>query len=300
MTKDEIFEKSLQEIQHNKFEAELSSKNYLKSCYENKEILALANKMGELKIKIAKNNTHELQKERENTKLDLLNLFKKYNKDITKILPNYTCKLCNDSGILENGKICSCLNNKYIENLLNFTNINLTNQPLLNNINLDKYSNKEDIKKLIDILSKIKNTKINTILFSGETGTGKTFIAKSFLKTFVSNNNLGKFYSAYDINNAFLSIHTNFTNEKNLDALVQPDILVIDDLGSESIFNNVTKEYLLILLNERQKENKITLFTTNLTLNDIKNKYNERFLSRLVDKDISLKYNFTGNDLRLK
>ena len=300
MTKDDIFNLTKKELENERFEKILESKNYLQNCYKEKEILNLANTLGELKIEYAKTNSDEVLNKIKQTKLNLIECFKKYNYDISKVLPKYNCKVCNDKGFLDNGKLCSCLYNKYLNRLLNYSKTNLETSPLLDVFDASCYEKDKETAKMIFDLQNIKSNNKNTILFSGETGTGKTFIAKSFLKTYILQNNLGLFYDSSNINQIFLNAHLNFAERDNiLNEILTCDVLVIDDFGSEAKYNNVTKEYFLNLLNSRQEKNKITLFTTNLTLNDIKNTYNERFFSRLVDKNCSLKYNFTGNDLRL-
>ena len=78
------------------------------------------------------------------------------------------------------------------------------------------------------------------------------------------------------------------------------DLLVIDDLGSEPRYRNVTCEYLLLVLEERSSRKLSTVITTNLSPDDIMRQYNERIYSRMCDKRGSLFLPFTGDDLRLK
>jgi len=300
MTKDDIFSKTLKENENERFEKQLKCKNYLQSCYEIKDILNLANKIGKLKIEYAKTNDEKYLEEIKKTKKDIAKEFKKNNLDIKKIIPDYSCKICNDKGFLTNGEVCSCLKRKYLQNLLKYSKTDLTNFPLLNEIDVSIYADDKNKIKLIYNILNIQKTKFNTILFSGETGTGKTYIAKSFLKTLILQNNLGLFYDSINVNQIFLNAHLNFNERESiLSELKNCDILLIDDFGNETKYNNITKEYYLELLNLRQSNNKITIFTTNLTLKDIQQNYNERFFSRLVDKELSLKYSFTGADLRL-
>lgn len=300
MTKNDIFLASINEIQNNRFNEILKSKTYLKSTYSDEDILALANKVGELKIKLAKNNDKKSKSEYENAKREIFDKLKEKGFDTSKIIPNYSCKNCKDMGFLLNGETCECLAKRYYKNLQLQAGIDLENTPLLDEIDVKKYSDVENKTKLIETLKNIRKTGINTILFSGETGTGKTFIAKSFLKTFIFQNNLALFYDMIVFNQLLLSAHLNF-NEKDriLFDIINCDLLVIDDLGSEPVYKNVTNQYLLWVLNERQSKNKITLFTTNYTLNDLRNNYTDRFFSRLVDKQLSLKYSFKGKDLRI-
>lgn len=302
MTKDEIFNNCLKELENSRFNTILKSKTYLQSAYSNKKILNLANKLGELNIEFAKTDSNDIYEEIKKTKIELITALGENGYDINKIIPKFNCEKCQDKGILNDNKICDCLKKMYLENLLTYSQTNLINQPILDKIDLTKYFDVDDKAFLINALKKFENnqTKINTILFTGETGTGKTYIAKSFLKTLILQNKLGLFYDINSLNQQFLNAHLNFeARDKILYDIYNCDVLIIDDLGSENTFKNVTREYLLTILNDRQSQNKITLFTTNLTLNDIKTKYTERFFSRLMDKEISLKFNFIGKDLRL-
>lgn len=303
MNKNEIFDKTFHDFQQKKLQRILDAKIYLNSCYDVPEILELSNKLGELKIEIAKKERDGKDCENLNalvktTKNQLVNLIQESGKDINKILPKFDCPICKDSGVVDN-KICDCLDREYKNRLLEIANMKLDKHPTLEDLDLSVYQDYQEKTKLIEILLNLDKTKINTILFSGATGTGKTFIAKSLLKSMILKNNYGLGKSSFEVNNYFYNVNYDFKGDKSLTELIEPDVLLIDDLGAENMINNVTKEYLLILLNARQDKNKLTIFTSNLTLNDLRIKYNERFFSRLVCKEISLKYNFTGKDLRI-
>ena len=75
-----------------------------------------------------------------------------------------------------------------------------------------------------------------------------------------------------------------------IEPLLKVDYLAIDDLGSEQIFNNVTIEYLNMLIDTRLLEKKSTVITSNLPLyaenNEISliDRYGERIFSRITDK----------------
>ena len=77
------------------------------------------------------------------------------------------------------------------------------------------------------------------------------------------------------------------------------DILLIDDLGTEPMMQNVTREYLFTLLNERQAQQKHTVLATNLNHMDLMNRYGERVLSRLMDGMNMQTLELKGKDLRL-
>ena len=305
MTKSEILKKSIQTIKNNHAIKILECQNYKQSLYENPEILLLANSLGAIKIEIAKSenenkDTTKLKQEKIELLTKFLKILKQNGKDTSKIIPHFDCKICHDQGFLENGEMCECLKNEFCNNLMKETGLDLSKFPTLDNINLNVYPNKSEIENIVNNLLSLKSSNYNTILFSGATGTGKTYIAKCFAKTNCKNQMLTRFYSSSEINKLFCEAHFNINKlDSILFDLQDAEVLIIDDFGAEAKYKNITSEYFLNLLNERQNKNKITLITTNLTLNDIKNFYTERFLSRILDKEISLKYNFQGKDLRI-
>ena len=77
-------------------------------------------------------------------------------------------------------------------------------------------------------------------------------------------------------------------------------MLIIDDLGSENILTNVTREYLYLILDSRARDNLKTIITTNLTPEQIQEIYDSRVFSRMFNKQIGIIVNMTGDDLRLK
>ena len=86
-----------------------------------------------------------------------------------------------------------------------------------------------------------------------------------------------------------------------LDSILETDLLIIDDLGTESLNSMKLSELFNIIntriLNLNQKITK-TIISTNLNINDIFNNYEERIGSRIVGYyDI---YCFFGDDLRFK
>ncbi len=83
-------------------------------------------------------------------------------------------------------------------------------------------------------------------------------------------------------------------------SILESDLLIIDDLGTESL-NSMKLSELFTILNTRilnfNKPTK-TIISTNLNINDIFKNYEERIGSRIAGYyDI---YYFFGDDLRLK
>ena len=88
------------------------------------------------------------------------------------------------------------------------------------------------------------------------------------------------------------------TNSNKLSPLLDVDLLVIDDIGAEPQFKNVTCEYLYLVISERARYHKKTIITTNLKPLEFIDRYGERIYSRIFDKSKSILLNLKGEDLR--
>ena len=89
--------------------------------------------------------------------------------------------------------------------------------------------------------------------------------------------------------------------ENIYDSVLNTDLLIIDDLGTETL-NSMKLSELFTIINTRilNLNNKITktIISTNLNINDIFNHYEERIGSRIAGYyDI---YYFFGDDLRFR
>ena len=140
------------------------------------------------------------------------------------------------------------------------------------------------------------------MLLTGKTGSGKTYLLTACANLCADNNRSVLLLTAYTLGGMFLDAHLSdhATNQAIMDSLVDVDVLLIDDLGTENIYKNVTAEYLFSMLNERIARKKQTFVSTNLSLTDIRERYDERIFSRLVDQSTAFVAELTGNDKRIK
>ena len=79
------------------------------------------------------------------------------------------------------------------------------------------------------------------------------------------------------------------------DYLIHSDLLIIDDLGTE-LTNNFTISELYHFIEERHLQKKSTILSTNLTFQELHDRYGERIFSRFTGY-----YNFCkiiGDDIR--
>lgn len=139
------------------------------------------------------------------------------------------------------------------------------------------------------------------ICFCGGTGTGKTTAAKiiaGYLNKLESGYN--KFYSAYEICYEFKKLGK---NKSAWYQMINKDChLVIDDLGTEMKVNDFgnTGELMEEVIDIRYRRfidyGHITVFTTNLTRNEIVSRYTNRIYSRICEMCVLV--NAAGSDLR--
>ena len=90
-------------------------------------------------------------------------------------------------------------------------------------------------------------------------------------------------------------------SENLIQSVLEADLLIIDDLGTETV-NSLKLSELFTIINSRilNLNNHITktIISTNLNLHDILNNYDERIFSRIVGEYNICK--FFGEDLRFK
>ena len=268
----------------------------------NKKYVTLLNELGLTKFNLAKaeyqNDTEKvisLKKEVET--LEKLILTLKSTLPLQKV--KYECDICKDVGKV-NDKRCKCFYKYLTEYALESLEVS----------NVDSFSfdsvipNNELLKQfkvIKNYASNFPNTQISNLVLSGSVGTGKTTFAKCILTTAKNNGSIAVFLTATELNNIFLKIHTGKVDRSlTLEVLLGADLLIIDDLGTETMLKNVTVEYLLSLISERLYKKKPFVITTNLTNKELLERYNERFISRLSDKNQTLFIPFFSNDLRKK
>ena len=137
--------------------------------------------------------------------------------------------------------------------------------------------------------------------FYGDVGTGKTFLLK------VLCNELAKQYRNYcfvksvelvDLLRSACDRNSSFTPHKLVEDFQRASILVIDDLGAEKSSDFVVEKYFQIF-DYRIEHKKTTFFTSNKTLEELKEFGDRRLASRLGDRNWLSYYNFGNKDIRM-
>lgn len=226
----------------------------------------------------------------------------------------YSCEKCHDTGFVD-GKSCECRDKEIIKylysrselkNILereNFSTFNydLFSQSLVDeNLGVDARTNMKNVAEYCQYFINHFDTEFDNLLFYGKAGTGKTFlincIAKELMDTFhsvlyLSASQFFNLTADNVLNKDSSSVYKNV----DLDDLKNCDLLIIDDLGTE--FTTAFSEtYLFEVLNERLIHQKSTIISTNLTLEEMQKRYDDRVFSRAMGYYSTFK--IFGDDIR--
>ena len=275
--------------------AEKIALDYLKKALKNPEFEKLYVKEKELMIDLTRREVYGEKvdySDLDKIKTQQEFILKKMGLNGTDITPNYECKICNDTGYVD-GLACECLKKEINKKLFDYSGFTSRLASFDDaHINHPAF---ELMKKWCDTNS----TKIN-VLICGPTGTGKTYLTECIADRLIKRNRIVLFTTAFNLHNAMLNYHiSQYSNrEEILEPFLSAEVLIIDDLGSEPMLANITKEYLYMILNERMLKKLSTIITTNLYPNDLFDHYTSRISSRLTDKRNSILINLDGNDLR--
>ncbi len=216
----------------------------------------------------------------------------------------YDCMICKDSGYI-GGKVCECVKKIAAKIIVE----ELKNQmPLedctFENFDLNYYSKDgENARKRMTAILKlckeyVNNFNSNTsenLLFMGAPGLGKTHLTLAIVSG-VADKGFIPFYGPAE--NLFTLVsNERFSGENkgSYQAMLDCDLLVIDDLGTEFI-NEFSRSILYNLINSRLLSKKPTIINTNLTMKEIADRYGERIASRLIGGYNANK--FIGKDIR--
>lgn len=236
-------------------------------------------------------------------------LLKRNGYDENALEIKYFCPVCKDTGFIKNRR-CKCHNEllKDIERE-NLEKIAPLSDCTFDSFDVNYYPNEswdnavnpknkaEKIKRsCMKYAANFSRNSVN-ILFMGGTGLGKTHLSLS-----IANVVINKGYSVvYGTAQNILSDlqNENFGRADNImyyeRAVLNCDLLIIDDLGTE-FKNNYTVACLFNIINFRISAKLPTIISTNYTLDELDEKYDQRITSRITGEYKKLV--LIGNDIR--
>lgn len=320
MPDSKIYDKAIDIISKRRFDAKISLENHYKTA-ESKipEIIEINRQLANTSLElfnIIKAGGDNIEKRLEALKcqnlqaqemVEMLLVQNNFPKDYLNI--KYKCELCGDTGFVQNSR-CRCL--QELISKLSVNSLNSHSQIKLcsfRTFNLNYYKNvtAPDGTDCYEVMSHVLNycvkyayefsLKSKSIFMLGKTGLGKTHLSLSIAEKVIE-----KGYNVlYDsIINYLRQIEKEHfgrdsSGTDTLELLLNADLVILDDLGSEydtsfyvsTIYN---------IINTRLNKGLPTIISTNLSPQEIENKYDARLISRLFAMYDYLK--FMGSDIR--
>lgn len=229
-----------------------------------------------------------------------------YPEDYLK--PKYTCARCSDTGFC-GGIRCGCVEElmrkiAYSSLCSDFP----VERSTFDTFNLAFYSKRADPKtgvvpytRMEEVLGYCKQYAADFDLHSpslflyGETGLGKTHLSLAIAGA-VTQKGFGVIYgSAQNLLDRMERERFKGEGEGATDAILECDLLILDDLGAEfSTQFSVAAVY--NILNTRMQSGKPVIISTNLTIKELEKRYTRRITSRIFGTYTTLA--FFGSDVR--
>ena len=219
--------------------------------------------------------------------------------------PSYTCTLCQDKGYMKNEK-CSCFKQQIIDLL--YEQSNLKDSLTENNFSKLSFSyyEGEDLQRFENAVKTCRNfirhfnLDYHNLFFYGTVGTGKSFLSGCIAKELMDAGYSVLYFSAVNFFERLAQTSFHSTGKDELDNLFDDlyscDLLIIDDLGTE-LTNNFSSSQFFSCLNERILRKKSFIISTNLSLQELRDRYSDRIFSRITSNFDLCK--ITGPDIRM-
>lgn len=263
-----------------------------------------------------KKKTNALMKEKSS-------FLKNLSKNSGFLNPQFECKMCKDTGyVMRDGKstMCTCLKQHIYNVAYNKSNMGNLERENFDTFDLRYFSDKPNPElykseisprqninlireKAENFISNFDDPNEKNLLFVGNTGLGKTFLTNCIANELLKQGKTVLYQTApvmlsEIIDAKFGREHSNIDLLENI---LNVDLLIIDDLGTETVNNYKIEELFTIintrLLNQNHHITK-TIISTNLTAEEIFKTYTSRIGSRLAGSYRFLR--FFGEDLRMK
>lgn len=221
----------------------------------------------------------------------------------------YRCRKCNDTGFIGLNK-CTCYNKNMATIIYEESEFStLLDEYSFQEFDLEAFSDKLEIPGTGKTVRETMNENFNlakmyvenftkhneNLFFYGSSGTGKTFLATCIARDLLYKGYVVVYRTATQLIEDIKEIRFN-DNEEVFDMLMNTDLLIIDDLGTE-FKSELSRTEVFNIINGRLLDKKKMIISTNLTPEELKSKYSERLLSRILGDFMNIK--FGGVDLRI-
>ena len=261
-----------------------------------------------------------MEKEIKAIRREIKQLYKENGIPLNYLEPKYDCEECKDTGFIEeNGKYkkCKCYNQLIASEISNIANVSNIDKENFDTFDSSYYSDesdkerygsnvspRENIEKIRmrveEFIDNFETTEDSGLLFSGKPGLGKTFMSNCIAKEILAKGHSVIYLTLSKLLDTAIRFKFSANTPENMELykkIYNVDLLIIDDAGTENM-NSQRKEELFEIINERMTNKKKTIISTNLSIDELYQNYDERVISRIIGN--YKKYKFFGDDIRLK
>ena len=215
------------------------------------------------------------------------------------------CPDCLDTGYV-NGRKCRCFrlqetallcDQSRLKDLILFNNFSLLSEEYYEGQDLERF--RKAAAACRQFLKDYPDT-VRHLCFYGTVGTGKSFLSICVADEMLKRGCSVLYFSAVDLFDRLSSYGYDASSREAYQAflkdLYECDLLILDDLGTE-YSSQMTATRFFALLNERILRKKPMIISTNLELDELRDRYSDRVFSRMVASFDMRK--LTGKDIRL-
>ena len=245
-----------------------------------------------------KNTLFKLRKEKEQVLLDA-------GYPTNYLEPSFVCPDCKDTGYIGLEK-CHCFKQQIINLLYQQSNIHeMLKETNFSNLSYEYYEGEDFIrfenavktcKDFIDCF----NSDYHNLFFYGTVGTGKSFLSGCIAKELIDQGKSVIYFSSTGLFEKLSTLSFDYNAKEDKAELYEDlyscDLLIIDDLGTE-LTNNFSSSQFFSCLNERILRKKSFIISTNLSLQELRDRYSDRIFSRITSNFKLCK--ITGPDIRM-
>lgn len=261
------------------------------------------------------NAVHKLRETIAQLKEERLILLKSQGYAADYLDMRYKCPDCLDTGY-KDGKKCHCFKMREIELLYAQSNIRqILEKENFNTFSFDYYDDthvygqagktaREYMRQVVSLCRQYVDgfgANKDNLLFTGKTGLGKTFLSNCIARELIERSFSVVYLQAAQMFDIFSKekFDRDSTDEDRdrSNYLLECDLLIIDDLGTEMV-NTFTTSQLFFVVNERLNREKGTIISTNLPVNEMRDEFTDRVMSRIISRYTLVP--LYGEDIRIQ
>lgn len=246
MNRSEIFNSEKNKLRQKRLNAQIKAKNTQQELLKNADFQQLELESRKLMIEITKNEPDSdiaktLKQQYNKIEKQKQELLKKMDLSADDLQPHYTCPLCNDTGFVGANVMCDCLKKNIQQRLKHESGLGDFCGHSFADCDQNLLKQNETLNKAFKIahsfVQNFPNNQYKNLVFVGNVGKGKTFLSECIANELIAKDFYVVYLTSFELNNIVIKTMDLFADNRQdlLSPLLECDLLIIDDLGTEQI-----------------------------------------------------------------